>query len=307
MSGNQDTQYVFICSASFSGSTLLDMLIGSHPACESLGELALLPLDLSMNRPCCCGSRIRECAFWSEVARKLDIDTEDNSCRFNMGYLRSRAGNPPLSRLRARIEYGLSYYRYLYNLKVLNDRHSEFDEGIHNTFKIYDTVREFTGKQIVVDSSKHHTRAAALYATRPGSVRIINLVRDGRGVFHSGMNKGYAKKRSLDSWLRHYTHAIPLLEKCVGRRHLLHVRYEDLASHPRRTLAAICQFLSISYDPKMIDFRATVHHNVNGNDMKYASSSEIRINEAWKVHLSKADLQYFERKAGAMNRQLGYE
>ena len=41
------TKYVFICSAGHSGSTLLDMLIGSHPECESLGEVVLLPMEFA--------------------------------------------------------------------------------------------------------------------------------------------------------------------------------------------------------------------------------------------------------------------
>jgi hypothetical protein len=87
----------------------------------------------------------------------------------------------------------------------------------------------------------------------------------------------------------------------------MHVRHEDLVANPQRILGAVCQFLSIPYDPAMIDFRAIVHHNVNGNDMKYATTSGINLNEAWKMHLSQSDLQYFERKAGSMNRQFGYQ
>lgn len=307
MSGIQDTRYVFICSASFSGSTLLDMLIGSHRACESLGEVALLPMDFATNRTCCCGRNIRECPLWSEVARRLEVDAEHNPYGLNLGYLKSRVGNPLWLRARARLGYGLSYYRYLYKLRILHKRHSEFEEGIRNTFDVYDIVRAIARKQIVVDSSKHHTRGAALYATRPESVRIINLIRDGRGVFYSGLKQGFGRKRSLDSWRRHYAHALPLLQKCVDPNHLMHVRHEDLVADPQRILGAICRFLSIPYDPAMIDFRAVVHHNVNGNDMKYATTPRIHLNEAWMMHLSQSDLQYFERKAGSMNRQFGYQ
>lgn len=298
---------MFICSASFSGSTLLDMLIGSHHACESLGEIALLPLDFATNRPCCCGTHIRECALWSEVAHRLGVDVENHPYGLNLGYLKSRAGNPPWLRVRARLGYGLAYLRYMYKLRILHKYRSEFEEGIRNTFEVYDIVRAITGKQIVVDSSKHHTRGAALYAARPDSVRIIDLVRDGRGVFHSGLKKGFGRKRSLNAWRRHYAHALPLLRKCVDPNHLMRVRYEDLVGDPQRVLGAICRFLSIPYDPAMIDFRAVVHHNVNGNDMKYATTTGIVLNEAWKMNLSRSDLQYFERKAGSMNRQFGYQ
>jgi hypothetical protein len=57
----------------------------------------------------------------------------------------------------------------------------------------------------------------------------------------------------------------------------------------------------------MIDFRAVVHHNVNGNDMKYESMRWIRLDDAWKAHLSQSDLRYFAKRAGSMNRRMGYE
>lgn len=310
MNSIQDTRYVYICSASYSGSTLLDMLIGSHPECESLGEVVLLPVEFAMNRACRCGSNIRECALWSEVALRLDVNTESNPCDVNLGYLNIAVGDSRLRNLclltLARLRYGLSYYRFLYKLKILDAFASKFDEGIQNTFKVYDIVRTIARKHIVVDSSKHHTRAAALYVTRPEFVRIIYLIRDGRGVFHSGLKRGFSRRRSLDAWCRHHAHALPLLQKRVDPKHLMQVRYEDLVANPQQILSEVCQFLLITYDPAMIDFQAVVHHNVDGNAMKYVLTPGINLNEAWKAHLSKSDLEYFERKAGSINRQFGY-
>ncbi len=56
----------------------------------------------------------------------------------------------------------------------------------------------------------------------------------------------------------------------------------------------------------MLDFRSTVHHNVNGNDMKFSSTTELRLDVAWKSQLKAEDLAYFERHAGELNRKLGY-
>ena len=50
MDSIRDPKYIFICSAGHSGSTLLDMLIGSHGQCESLGEVVLLPMEFALNR-----------------------------------------------------------------------------------------------------------------------------------------------------------------------------------------------------------------------------------------------------------------
>src|SRR5690606_236057 len=48
MTTANDSLNVFICSAGHSGSTLLDMLLGTHSRAESLGELVNLPLDIEL-------------------------------------------------------------------------------------------------------------------------------------------------------------------------------------------------------------------------------------------------------------------
>jgi sulfotransferase family protein len=311
MENIHQTKYVFICSAGHSGSTLLDMLIGSHAECESLGEVVLLPMEFATNRTCTCGVNIRECKLWSEVARRLGLDTDNDPYALHLGYLKTRSSHPWLlnawSSARTRLGYGMSYYRYFYGLTALDTFVSVFNEMIENTFLVYDAVRDIAHKQIVVDSSKHHTRAAAVYSSRPASVRIILLVRDGRGVFYSGLKRGFGRRNSLRVWRRHYARALPLLRKTVDPKHIMELRYENLVAKPDQTLDAVCQFLGIPYDPSMTDFRAFAHHNVNGNDMRYDSLRSIRLDDAWKTHLSQSDLRYFEKRAGVMNRQLGYE
>jgi hypothetical protein len=41
--------------------------------------------------------------------------------------------------------------------------------------------------------------------------------------------------------------------------------------------------------------------------MRFDRSSEIRLDERWRTHLSTENLQIFERLAGALNRKYGYE
>lgn len=56
---------VFICSAGHSGSTLLSLLLGSHPAGVALSEIARLPENLALNERVQApeGERPRLCDF----------------------------------------------------------------------------------------------------------------------------------------------------------------------------------------------------------------------------------------------------
>jgi hypothetical protein len=87
---------------------------------------------------------------------------------------------------------------------------------------------------------------------------------------------------------------------------LLRVRYEDLTADPARELHRLCQFIGIKFDVDMLEFRAQRHHIANGNDMRFGKNPSIRTDQTWKSALSAADLAYFEARAGALNRRLGY-
>ena len=89
--------------------------------------------------------------------------------------------------------------------------------------------------------------------------------------------------------------------------HVLRVTYEGLIGDPQAEARRCCEFLGLQFEPKMLDFRAKVQHITNGNDMRFARNKTIVADTAWQTQLSPADLAYFERMAGPINRMLGYQ
>ena len=71
-------------------------------------------------------------------------------------------------------------------------------------------------------------------------------------------------------------------------------------------MTRVCQFLGIPFEPAMLDFTSVVHHSTHGNVMRLQRSSAIRADTQWQQGLSEDDLGFFERRAGWLNRQLGY-
>lgn len=301
---------VFVCSAGHSGSTLLDMLLGSHSTAESLGELINLPMDMALNRGCACGNPMRDCGLWPEVMHRMGVDPVVDPYALVLGYTLAKVGDVKrtslLHRVLTRPKIAMKYYQLRYGLPFLNPLTSGFDLGIRNTLAVYDQVRALTGKTVIVDSSKHYVRAVSLYLNQPQQTRIVLLVRDGRGVFYSGLKRGFGRDFSLRAWHNHYKRAIELLDRHVPETHRILVHYEDMVTNTAQTVSKLCDFLGMAYEPSMLDFRAVTHHNVNGNDMKFTSTSELRLDEVWKSRLEPADRDYFERRAGLLNRRLGY-
>lgn len=307
--------HVYICSAGHSGSTLLDMMLGAHPSCESLGELSLLPMDIAMAHRCGCGLEYHKCDLWSpilsEVSREKGVDVFSDPYVMNLGYMQGmdvdRRKINALYKLKWYPIVAMKYGQQRFDLKFLSPLVSEYDAGTHNTLHLYDHILRHTSKSITVDSTKRYFKAVALYQARPENTRLVVLVRDGRGVFYSGVKRGFSKSYSLKAWFNYYNRALPLFRKCVAPEHIHTVKYEKLVQDPKRVLEEICQFLKIDFDEHMLDFRSVVHHNVNGNDMKFTSTSELRLDEAWKSKLLPSDRNYFEQRAGELNRHLGYE
>lgn len=307
---NTAMRNVFICSAGHSGSTLLDMLLGSHSTAESVGELIHLPMDMALNNDCACGSPMRDCSLWPEVMRRMGGDPVGDPYALNLGYAIAKVGDSKrtsmLHRMLTRPKIAMKYYQLRYGLPFVDTLTPGFTHGINNTLAVYDHVRALTGKSVIVDSTKHYVRAASIYLQQPERTRVVVLVRDGRGVFYSGVKRGFGRNYSLRAWNSHYKRALELLDRHVPESHRTLVHYEDMVMDTERTISRLCDFLDMDFEPAMLDFRSVIHHNVNGNDMKFTSTSELRLDETWKTKLDPADRDYFERFAGALNRRLGY-
>lgn len=71
--GPMSQKVIYIAGRGHSGSTLLDMVIGSHPNVESVGEVTKKSLNLLFGHdtslPCTCGRNFSDCAYWSKILK----------------------------------------------------------------------------------------------------------------------------------------------------------------------------------------------------------------------------------------------
>ena len=161
---------IYITSNSHSGSTLLDMLIGSHSECLTLGEIH--KLTLKSEGVCACGAEnYRECSFWSDVAARLQAE-----------------GGPSLAELCL---------------------HSEDDTEFRAMNRaLFHVLQGKTGCQWFVDSSKKISRLKKLLADSEFNVLPVHIVRRPEGVVCSNVAKGRSYRDELrayhyDLWQRY--------------------------------------------------------------------------------------------------------
>lgn len=309
-------RYVYICSAGHSGSTLLDLLLGSHSRAASLGEITQLPKNISLDTLCTCGASIRMCRLWSviiaQLSDELGADLFRTPYALEMGYGIASTVVDPKHQTRAylirrRMLLGLLYVELSLGRSLHGLAGRRMANAIDNNVRVYEAVRSHADVDVLVDSSKSYLKAVALYLRHPGRTRVLLLTRDGRGVMWSNIKRGEAGEGAVISWRNQYSRGLPLLMRHVPQAHRMHVRYEDIARDPETTLKAICDFVGLDFEAQMLRFRSKTHHIVNGNRMRLSDSAEVQFDEEWRRRLGHRELEFFQRVAGDLNRQLGYE
>ena len=305
----------YILSAGRSGSTLLNLIIGSHPRAVTVGEVSHLPKNLALNSPCSCGQPVWECPFWAAatdaLSRRLRLDLKSDPYTLDLGFMGGKrivdpARQTTLYRTTWKVRQRLLHWSQISGLPLPKILRKRFDLGVANTIALYEVIREQTGARLVADSSKEYLKGLALYAAAPERTRLILLSRDGRAVFYSGIRSGSTPNEALRMWQAYYQRTLPLIEKLVPREQIFRLSYENLAANPEREARRVCDFLGLEFTASMLDFGSKVQHIANGNDMRLSRNQQIVADLAWQTELSQIDARYFETHAGSLNRLLGY-
>lgn len=302
------------------------MLLGAHPELVSVGELKASRLGDPERYLCSCRRRIAECEFWNNISRRMAGMGEDFSildaktdllCEANAFERRLLA---PLVRgpaLELARDMALQTTgRWGRVLQRFQDRNE----------KLMKAVLEESGAKTIVDSSKIGIRLKYLLKNPNLDIKVVWLVRDGRGVTLAyynpsefadskdeslrggGVGKTFDDARDIETgaheWKRCNEEAIAVLEG-VHEDNWLKVHYEDICNKTEDTLDEVLRFIGADPGGKVLDFRSVNHHMV-GNGMRLDSTSEISLDERWKERFDADQLARFDQVAGDLNRRLGY-
>jgi len=145
--------------------------------------------------------------------------------------------------------------------------------------------------------------------------RIIHLLRDGRDCALSHMSKEYVYGyenvlRAAVEW-REQTSLCHKMGAMLPADRFLESRYEDLILTPEAELRRICEFLGVAYSPQMMRYHEYVNENVPAEKRglwPLLNQPPLASNVfKWKTDMHPKDRAVFERNAGGLLRELGYE
>ena len=305
---NKETtpKVIFIMGAGHCGSTLVDLILGSHSRSFSLGELQRIhsSIDSFSKTTQICGVCVGHCPFWNDKANL-----------FLLKFFYSKA-NPGLALV------------------------SKLAQCLQNPYKL---LSKWSNKSILIDSSKRPgwIQRQLRFPHRWLGIEpyLLYMVRDGRAIVSSYRRK-YDDKglaQITNHWKQETIKMNRFYEQFPHDKKIT-VHYEKLATNPEAVVNSLCAFLKIEYEPAMLNYWAGDHHHLYGNggtraliyryrDLQQQSSPEqriraerakqhykheyydqidisIKLDERWRTEMSENDLSTFEEIAGDLNRSL---
>jgi len=259
---------------------------------------------------CSCGSLYQDCVFWQKWAELA----AENSMPFDLGNFDINISPDPAG------GFWEDLFYYQFPLKtvdrirdafylVLPQRNKAAQAKIDRSVKLARILCDAEGASIFLDTTKNPLQIRFLSQHQRVDLKVICLVRDGRGVMNSLLTKEktYTPESAVDSWLWGIRNMERTQRHYLDNSQVFFLKLEELCRQPEQKLAELLQFVGVEKDQVEFDYNQANRHIV-GNRMRLFFDGTIRKpDEAWRRELSKENLALFEAKAGDVNRKYGYE
>jgi hypothetical protein len=270
---------------SYSGATLLTLLLNRHSQIVSNGEAMFINERDQTHYDCTCGKYVEDCDFYRATARHMRLPDDSgwdrqlfmrvpkfSSNRLVQGWLRSaRYVSAPRERF---IDLIPAY-------RGIRERFLEAQ------LQFFANARRLANAPIYLDGTKSLRRAQLLAADGRCEMKAVFLVRDGRG-FCASFLKNTGGRASLaesaERWLAHILR-VDRFAKGFPSIPLLTVRYEDLCRSTEETARTICGFLEIPYENLGSGTAAQAH--ILGNRMRRTFNGAIVEDVSWQQKLDR--------------------
>jgi hypothetical protein len=306
---NSPSPVVFVAGSGHTGSTLLALVLDSHPEIACVGEVAIKPKILRHGpgaaQACSCGATVGQCPFWTSVfgmvrATGLDFGAENwtNDYRFH-NVLAQKA----LKRL-CTTPGGRNVVRWAADHLPVYSGMMQGKDRVNLAF--IKAVLEQSDARVFADTSKSMPRLLHLSRLSPLDIKVIQLSRDVRGYAASAKRRRAIRVAdSARTWLRDQT-AIREVAATLPAGRVFHLRYEDLCGRVGETQEKLWPFIGVRRVPMYDSVLATDHH-VLGNNMRLGGAIRLRLDESWRERLTAAEQDEVLTIAGDMNRALGHD
>jgi hypothetical protein len=274
---------LFIAGADRSGSTLLDVLLGSVNGFVAVGELSnIWQRGIVERRLCGCGAPLPTCEVWLDVLSSV------------LGHAPHPQDAQTVLSLRARST------RVRHTRRILQGQRPELGRYLAILSRLYTAIARRTNSAVIVDSSKDPSDAAALALTPGVDPFIVHLVRDPRAVAFSRRRRAKVQpdtseptkmaersvSRATLDWLA-WNLGTEVVTRTHPERSML-LRYEDFIRFPEDATARLVGLVDGS-EPALPfsgpdEAIVGVSHTVSGNPSRFTRGTvRLSVDDEWIV------------------------
>lgn len=300
---------VYIASVGYSGSTLLDMTLGSNKKIAGLGEAYLLSHYARRDNQCTCGQTVSNCNFWSSVENELQKKYGAHTDLKNFDLASEGISQSIFRKIPSLADIGLVIgNEHLWALLCKISRSPQvFRQAARNSIEIFEIAARIAEAEFIVDSSKYALPLKARYMELKERMKVIFLVRDGRGVCKSLMKRqDLTMEEAAKKWNR-FNWNLRLVLKTIPNDQIYLLKYEDFCKDTNKQLALIGNFIGSDEKLAIHPLEKELSHDIGGNPMRFRrAEKEIALDESWKQIITSQELKIFDSNAGKLNRKLGY-
>jgi hypothetical protein len=284
------------------------MLLGSNDHITSLGEVAILQRYFQENAYCTCGQHVTACDFWLSIAKSLGERRAD--IFFSLANFPLSVPDDAKNKLMRNIARSMLVLgnRSLWNLlAAIIPKVGNHAAASRNAIELFETVAILKKTPIIVDSSKYPLVLKSLYFAAPERMKIVYLIRDGRGNTCSLMRRhNLTLEEAAKRWVT-FNRNLRLVLSSIPSEKIMTIKYEEICTDTALVLERLTSFISPSRVLIQQPLAKERFHNIGGNPMRFnREEKEIVLDEKWRSILSNKDIDSFDKIGGKLNRMLGY-
>lgn len=276
-------QLVSLFANWYSGATLLTIFLNANSRIVSNGESMFFDDRDTRRYDCSCGKYIDECEFYESTTGAMRLPDGGGWDKRLFVQVPRFSRQPVLSsllhspRFESRLRHGL--------INVVPAYRDTRDRFVQAQLQFFANARQHSGASVYLDGTKSIRRAQLFARDGRCEMKVLHLVRDGRGFCAS-----YVKnKRPIPGWTDaaeawvSYIAQVEQFSRAFPSIPVLVVRYEDLCRATAEVIRTVCRFLGVDYEEPGVDIMKGAH--ILGNRMRRTFSGAIVEDTSWKEKL----------------------
>lgn len=324
---SRPAKVLYVIGFARSGTTILGNLLNEIDGFFNAGELCYFWQRCFPPRPnakCGCWSILPQCPLWSAVLTTIAAKRRSNvaarhAAEPQMNGLESDLSEMP--RIQRSAERCVCYWHPVKGIVPRVRLKTHVQSYLRVQTALYQAIREHTGANVIVDTSKLPNPAVLLNSMTDIDAYFIHMVRDPRAVFFSRQRRRMQSGRdpqfdvpllALDAsrYMRDNLYAEAILRRVAAARRM-RISYERFVADPSGTIQRIVNFVGQAVSP--LPFvepnvaRLTTNHTVRANRSRFVTGSvPILGDETWRDALGPFDRLLSTMLAAPLLLRYGY-